>query len=196
MGTGWRTWWGRSRRFRQMRPGAGGPRRQRQVTGAALLQALSRRAAVLRTRGRRAGRHAGAWLPSTTSSAALQGAERCSETQPSGAEVPGRRRGPQGKNQVEVGQWPSLLLKHTSWVADATPHPIPCLRRRPLFIERAPWAGPPRRPPRGPPRYVDVAEIGHSMPPPHLPRQDDARVSASRPKPHQSMRWYRRNDTP
>ena len=125
-----------------------------------------------------------------------RGAERCSETQPSGAEVPGRRRGPQGKNQVEVGQWPSLLLKHTSWVADATPHPIPCLRRRPLFIERAPWAGPPRRPPRGPPRYVDVAEIGHSMPPPHLPRQAEARVSASRPKPHQSMRWYRRNDTP
>ena len=125
-----------------------------------------------------------------------RGAKRCSETQPSGAEVPGRRRGPQGKNQVEVGQWPSLLLKHTSWVADATPHPIPCLKRRPLFIGRAPWAGPPRRPPRGPPHYADVAEIGHFMPLPHLLRLADARVSTSRPKPHQPTRWFRRLDTP
>ena len=81
-------------------------------------------------------------------------------------------------------------------MADATPHPHPCLKRRSLFIERAPWAGPPRRPPRGPPHYADVAETGHFMPLPHLPRQADARVSASRPKPHQTTRWYRRLDTP
>ena len=115
-----------------------------------------------------------------------RGAERCSETQPSGAEVPGRRRGPHRKNEVEVGQRPSLLLttSFSPWVADATPHPHPCLKRRSLFIERAPWAGPPRRPPRGPPHYADVAEIGHFMPLPHLLRLADARVSTSRPKPH------------
>ena len=127
-----------------------------------------------------------------------RGAKRCSETQPSGAEVPGRRRGPHRKNEVEVGQRPSLLLttSFSPWVADATPHPHPCLKRRSLFIERAPWAGPPRRPPRGPPHYADVAEIGHFMPLPHLLRLADARVSTSRPKPHQTTRWYRRLDTP
>ena len=127
-----------------------------------------------------------------------RGAERCSETQPSGAEVPGRRRGPHRKNEVEVGQRPSLLLttSFSPWVADATPHPHPCLKRRSLFIERAPWAGPPRRPPRGPPHYADVAEIGHFMPLPHLLRLADARVSTSRPKPHQPTRWYRCLDTP
>ena len=126
------------------------------------------------------------------------GAERCSETQPSGAEVPGRRRGPHRKNEVEVGQRPSLLLttSFSPWVADATPHPHPCLKRRPLFSERAPWAGPPRRPPRGPPHYADVAETGHFMPLPHLLRLADARVSTSRPKPHQPTRWYRCLDTP
>ena len=34
------------------------------------------------------------------------------------------------------------------------------------------------------------------MPLPHLPRLADARVSTSRPKPHQTTRWYRRLDTP
>ena len=64
-----------------------------------------------------------------------RGGKRCSKTQPSGAEVPGRRRGPHRKNQVEVGQRPSLLLTPTfPWVADATPHTIPCLTRHPSSL--------------------------------------------------------------
>ena len=88
-----------------MRPSAGGPRRRRWATSAALLQAPSRSAAFLRTRGRRAG---------TTVPATLPGAERCSETQPRGAEVPGRRRGPQGKNHIEVRRGPSPRVRQVT----------------------------------------------------------------------------------
>ena len=104
---------------------------------------------------------------------------------------------PTERIRLKLGDGQAYFSKPPSpRVADATPHPHPCLKRRSLFIERAPWAGPPRRPPRGPPHYADVAEIGHFMPLPHLLRLADARVSTSRPKPHQPTRWYRRLDTP
>ena len=54
---------------------------------------------------------------------------------PVGQRSRGSAVAPQRRNQVEVGQRPSLLLTPTfPWVADATPHTIPCLTRRPSSL--------------------------------------------------------------